>query len=666
MGTFLQKELGVAMSGVKWDVGNYKLWQSTEPDVILFTAKQPSLAKGQNGRYQMAASQFRQQEDETYKITGGSAVFTITSAVQHDAAGFAALKEQWLSEMAGVGPRPPRNPRFIPLNTQKGTAQVLINPLSGTPDAAHNDVNIGTPGGTNSFLMQLTPLGAQEWVQGIREQTAVPAGVKMMYEYLRMLPTVGAEVKVHAERIWTHFSASLGMKSGFLFGSSAQIDAAWERMKREGDVEVRFIGTGLAPELESIRQEMVNTFIDQVQQRVFDALFAPAPEVADADAGDGGGGLLGGAKFAAKFKRVEEIIDIDQKVSFEGWTWLKASMDADMTTLFSELDETYVTEVNTEMSFPATVVVDADPQLETTAISWTASEGKSPETPVFGADGGVARYIVTSARSNEVEISWRAQVNFAPASWPVVTTSGTATVGGGGNQVVIKPSSWIGRHMIYLFVRDEAGEVVFDPASPLLANSRLVANVSYEGPHLPRPISESAQISPFDPLEFSYPLSPEHAVGIAKFSAFGAIGGRMVRATEQEINFDEEGIFIVASPSSIQLVSQDAVFPESDKFLANLREHGAHPRFDTPLAGGPESESSIRPNVSRSDNRIDGVVTAVEYSAEGAALLVDTGHGHERVLLRSAELAGAFDDSRKRVVVELDAQHYADSIRVQL
>lgn len=674
MGTFLQQELGVAMSGVKWDVGNYKLWQSTEPDIILFTARQPSLARGQNGRYQMAVSQFRQQHEDTYKITGGSAIFTLTSAIQHDPAAFEALKEQWRAEMEGQGPRPPSNPRFVPLNTQKGTAQVLINPESGTPDEAHNDANIGTPGGTNSFLVDLTSLGAQEWVQGIRERSSVPAGVKMMYEYLRLLPTVGAEVKVRAERIWQHFSASLEASSGgFLFGSSAQIDAAWEKMKREGDVEVRFVGTGLAPELEEIRQEMVDTFISQVQQRVFDALFAPAPEVDDADAGDvagsGRGGLLGGVKFAAKFKKVSEIIDIDQTVSFEGWTWLKASMDADMTTLFSELDDSYVNEVNTEMSFPATVVADADPQLETIALSWTASEGKSPETPVFGADGGVERYTVTSHRPDDVEINWRARVNFAPPSWPVVETSGSSTVADGGNQVTIKPASWIGRHMIYLFVRDESGMVVFDPTSPLLANTRLVANVSYAGAHLPRPITESAQISPFEPLAFSYPLSPEGAAGVAKFSAFGAVNGRMVRATEQEINLDEEGVFIVASATGIQLVSEDAVFTESDGFLANLRRRGARPLVDD-HAGAPQSESSPSPtrpgSTTGSVRRVEGTVVAVEYTATGPALMIETVQGHRRVPLRSAALADTFDDTRKRVVVDLDSEHYAERIRVQL
>src|SRR5688500_10915879 len=112
MSDFLREELGVAMSGVKWDVAQYKLWQSTRDDIILFTPKQPRLATGENGRYQIAMSQFRQQVDDTYKITGGSAIFSITSAIQHTPEAFDRLKEQWLTEMHGQGPAPvARQPR---------------------------------------------------------------------------------------------------------------------------------------------------------------------------------------------------------------------------------------------------------------------------------------------------------------------------------------------------------------------------------------------------------------------------------------------------------------------------------------------------------------------------------------------------------------------------
>ena len=154
MSTFLQDQLGVAMSGVMWDVNRYKLWQSTHPDIVLFSPKQPVLARSlDTGRYQVAVSQFRQQKDDTYKITGGSAIFTITSAIQQDASAFEELKQQWLAQMSAVGPAPPRNPKFIPLNVQKGEATVLINPESGTPDPAppNAPADRGTPG-WNQFL----------------------------------------------------------------------------------------------------------------------------------------------------------------------------------------------------------------------------------------------------------------------------------------------------------------------------------------------------------------------------------------------------------------------------------------------------------------------------------------------------------------------------------
>lgn len=669
MSTFLQKELGVAMSGVKWDIGNYKLWQSTHDDVILFTTKQPVLAKGANGRYQIAVSQFRQQVDDTYKITGGSAVFTVTSAVQHDHQAFEQLKEQWRSEMAAVGPAPPANPKFFPLNTQRGTAQVLINPLSGEPHVAHNDKDIGTPGGTNSFLVQLTDLGAQEWVQGIRTGTAIPAGVKMMYEYLRMLPDVGAVVKIHSSKIFKHFSTSLKVSArGFFYGGSAQIDAAWEKMKREGDITVEFIGTGLSPDLEKIRQELVNTFISQVQQRIFDSLFEPKPKVEDAKAGKSGG-FFGGANFAAKFKRVEDITDVSQEIRFKGWTWLKASMDADLTTLFSELDDSYVTEVNTEMSSPATIVVDSDPQLETTAVSWSASEGKSPESPVFGETGGTERFIVTSANTNDVEISWRAQVNFKPSDWPIVEASGSATIGEGGNQVIIKPSAWIGRHMIYLFIRD-GDEVIFDPTQ--LQNVRLIANVSYNGPHLSRAITASQQITPFEPLSFSYPLSPVGERGSAKFSAFGVIGGKIVQAREIPINFDEESVFILASREGIELASQAAMGLESsrrnDQLASELLSRSSRPFFSNGDSSVTTENGKGNEQYNGSANgHVEGTVIAVEYTTSGPALVVEVSPGsYKSVRLRDADWADTFDDERKRVMIDLDAHQYAERIRVQL
>jgi hypothetical protein len=421
----------------------------------------------------------------------------------------------------------------------------------------------------------------------------------------------------------------------------------------------------MPPELEEIRQELVSTFADQARAQLFNSLFEPAPDVEPARAGDTSG-LFGGANFAFKYKRAEEVTDLEQTIRFTGWTWLKASMDADLTTLFAELDDSYITEVNTQLSFPASLVIDADPVLENVAVSWSASEGKGPEAPVFGADGGNAVYTVTSQNPDDVEIRYQAKVNFTPPSWPVITTSGRGRVERGGNQIVIKPASWVGRHMIFMFV-EQNGMIKLMGTE----EDYLVCNVSYKGPHLPNPIRASARITAFEPIEFSYPLSPSGVLGEAKFSAFGVVGGKLRRSAEQTINFDEEAVFILATEDDIKLVSQASVFPESDNSLAaRLKRARARPIISGSLPEGVRGETQPRypetvplPN----GDELRGTIVGVEYAASGPSLLVETyTDGVQRVPLRNGELADHFDDERKRVRVHLDAQAHADAITVEL
>jgi hypothetical protein len=668
MSSFLQSEFGVAMSGVKWDIGNFKLWQSTQPDTILFTPRQPVLAKGENGRYQIAVSSYRQQADGTYKITGGSAIFTITSALQYDARKFQQLQDQWRAEM---GPTAPRNPKFVPLNVQKGEAQVLINPVSGKPDEAHNNKDVGTPGGTNSFLVELTDLGAQEWAQGIKNKTAIPAGVKFMYEYLRLMPTVGAAVTVHGSRVFQHLSAALDVSvQGVYYGGSAKIEAAWEDMTRKGDVEVTFFGQ-MPPELESIRTEMVTTFSNQAREQLFKSLFEPKPDIKPAEPGKTSG-AFGGANFALKWRRESETTDLSLTLKFEGWTWLKASMDADLTTLFAELDPSYVTEVQTEQSFPASIVVDTDPMLSNVATTINfAPAGHSPEAPVFGAAGGNERFTVTAQNPNDVKVSYSAQVSFTPSKWPVIQTSGTGTVAQGGQQILLKPSAWIGRHMIYMFVRD--GNRI-KSSTELTENDYLILNVSYNGPHLPKPINDSGRMTPLEPIEFSYPLDPQGRPGQAKFSAFGVIDGQLVRSKEQPINFDEEAVFVLAGRDGISLVSQASVIGETDDLAQRLKEAGK--RGARPYVSGSSAEETGKANSGAGigvqpqpgQKEITGRVVGAESGLYGPALFVQSNEGSlARVMMRGPVDLDRFDDTSKFVRILLDETgKYADRIIVVL
>jgi hypothetical protein len=677
MSSFLRAALGVAMSGVSWDAGRFTLWQSVRDDIILFTPKQPALAKAANGRYQCGVNVRYQQAPadggaDTYKITGGSAIFTITSAVQTEDRAFEELQEQWRAAVVGSGLALTRNPRFVPLNVRKGEARVLIAEADGRPDVAHNNADAGTPGGTSSFLIRLTEAGAQAWLQGIRSKTAIPAGVKLTYEYLRLMPPVGARVTLHGRRAFSHLSAQRKASySGVWYGGSAQIDAAWESMVREGAVTVELAGDGLPPEQGQLRQSLASTFAQQVEQAWFKLLFEEKPKIDPAQAG---------VNFALRWRSESEAVDLTKEIRFEGWTWLRGSMDADLGALFAALDDSYVTEVHSQQSAPASVVVDGyEDLLKSVATSWSAERGKSPEAPVFGPQGGTSSYVVTDRNPDDVLIRLRSRVSFAPPRWPVIEHLQEAKLAEGGNQMVVKASAWVGRHLIFLLVRD--GERILSPAE-LDDDDYLVANVSYQAPYLRAPIKASARITPLEPLEFLYPLDPHGARGTARYSAFGVLDGKLVRAQgEQTISFDEDAVFILAGRDSIQLVGKESVLGESDRLGQRLRASPLAQRLRPGLedggalapsgaARGAEGARCASPptNGHRATNGyLTGVAVALDYSAYGQALVIDAGGGPlRRVLLPTSELAEALDERRRRVRVKLDESgRYAEQIRVE-
>lgn len=663
MSTFLQETLGVADSGVMWDVGNFKLWQSTRPNIILFITKQPELVKNERGVSQMAVSTYTQQQpDRSMKITGGSAAFTLTSAIQWDARTFKDVQDSW---RAAIGPNAPRDVKFVPLNIQKGKVQLDLSPASGTAKRA-TETDVGTPGGTVSFFVNLTELGAQEWAQAIKGRTRIPGSVYYRYQYLRNMPPVGARVQVHGRRVFQHLSAALNVSyNGIFYGGSAKIEAAWNDLQRNGDVEVIFFGDGLPPDLERMRQELTRSFAEQARQMLFDQIFRPMPDVKPAQAGSSGG-IFGGANFALKWQRDSDAIDLEQEIRFEGLTWLDASMDTDLGYLFRDVDSRVLTEVATQQAFDSSIVVDADDMLSNVALSVTYSEGHSPEAPVFSSQGGTQRYTVFSQKPNNVKIKYIAKVDYTPARWPIIQTQDEKTVAQGGNQIVINTSQWVGRHEFYMIVRD-GNEIV--PPTELTEDDYLVLNVSYSGPHLKTPVRDSAHLSGLSMVEFFYPLDPAGGKGEAKFSCFGVLGGKLVRSQEQVIESDEIALFVLATrDGQVQLVSSRSILPESDELAQRLLEGRARPLVKSLTTTGPSPEGGQISNGASTNGEIEGTVVAVEYGFTGPALWIEKDKGgRQRIRLRHDQEARPFDESPRHVRVRLDETGtYADSFVVEL
>ena len=682
MADFLQETFGVATAGVKWDNGQYKFWQSTDPNVVLFCPSAATLAKDSNGRYQALVSVRNGQVGSTGgtggtdKITGGSAVVTFTTAIQFNQQEFERIQEQWRAEYVGKGGTS-KNPRFVALALQKGIARPSIPAEDGAIDPKHDVANIGSAGGSTTYLINLTEVGAQVWADGVKNKLGVPGGIQQEFQYLQYVPPTGATVTLRGRRAFQHLSASLKASyNGFFYGGSAQIDAAWEKMTREGAIEIVYDGTP-DPELAKLRDEMVKNFSTQAQKQWFDLLFQPKPDVKPAQAGNSGG-LFGGANFALKWRKEEEAIDLSLKIQFRGWTYMPLRLDVPFTEL-SKLDPSYVREVQLQRQAQAIVKVEPalmedEDLLQTAAISWSASEGKSPEAPVFGEGGGMQTYIITSPKPNDVKVTYQGKIVYRKPRWPIIELKTTTrTIRDGGSQILINPGQWIGLSRIFMFVR-EGNKVL----SPLKWNEEdsLVVNVSYKGPHLRSPIKASAQMTPIEPLSFYYPLDPNGGAGQATLSAFGVIGEKMVRAKEQPLNTNEEAIAILVDQNGIQIVSEQSVMEESDELAQSLRESMLNAMIttvDVPAESIPETENYQEPEVGNGNGNgskeVAGTLIAVEYSsANGPALWIDSRGDRKRVRLHTIQEADPFDDeARKQVRVRLDdSGEYAESILVEL
>jgi hypothetical protein len=675
MGTFLSESVPVSLAGSLGDAGNFKLFKCDQPNLILYVAKQPRLMLDRAGKPAVAVTIFNaQQPDHSVKIIGGAGTICLNTAPELDQAAIDEAK----ARLAPLG-YDPGQMRFLPLTTQKGMASLNLVPTAGEPDKKHNEADVGAPGATLSFLTTLTEFGALEWANGVRNKEHVSGDIMYRYEYLRRVPDIGAKVHVHGTRVFEHLSAALDVSyNGFFYGGSAKLEAAWDALQRNGGIEIEFLNAGgLPPELEALRIELVSTFVKQGMAILFDQIFAPMPQVAPAQAAHGGG-LLGGANFALKWQKKTDAVELTQEIWFKGTAWLTDNMNISLAELFADLDPSCLTEVPAQQAFDSVIVVDADPLLTSAAVamSWEKGGGHTPEAPVFNKDGGEQRYTVVSTAPDAVKVNCTAKISYAPPRWPVIPFSMSQTVQEGGQTMKIKTSAWVGRQTIFMFVRD-GNRIV--PPQDITPDDYLVLNVSYSGPHLPDPVRDSAHIDALTPIEFAYPLDPQGRPGVAKFSAFGVIGGKLVRAPEQVIPQEDTACFILATRGgNIQLVTSKSELPEADELAQTLRQLQGRPVF--PGAGskpgettrkGPGQAAGTGPGTGPgygAGKILTGRTAGVEYGAQGTSLWLRLPDGtSKRIRLHSIEESIPFEKESKLVKVQVDASgEYAENIFVDL
>jgi hypothetical protein len=435
--------------------------------------------------------------------------------------------------------------------------------LSAAIDPAHtpDGAAAGTTREGRTLMLTLTATGAREWTRAVKREGAVKGSVRLTYEYPQLLPRSTAAVTIGGARVHACVAGKLHLApDGTLYGSLDEVHDAWASLVRVGAVSIVLTE---APDVVDDRNGLLARLSEQAREQLLDVLFEPYAPASSAT----------GVFRALRWKRPADAIDFTMSISVEGWTWLKASLEADLMRLLGTLDESYIHTTYEAVSVPVSLVVEPAPAASRVAVSLDFGAGRPPEAPVFDATGGTRQFLVTSERPDTIKMSYRATVSFTPSDWPIVETVGAAGLTD-GYRIVLRPQSWIRRHTMYLYVRRGnriVPQLEADPAD------YLTITATYRADYLPQPIRAGMRITPQGPIEFSYPIPPGQTAGRATVTLLGIVGGQMVRTAELALEQPDDAVYFLVDGSRVQIVARNVVMNESDALAQRLRSGNGRP-----------------------------------------------------------------------------------------
>jgi hypothetical protein len=171
MASTLEERLGVATGGAHWDVDEFRLWQTTVPDVIFYAPRDLRLASETGGRYRAALTQVQRWRSGTYEVTGGSFVLGVFGDIADAEIG--SLADQWRRVLVNTGYTASARPRFLPLPIRDVRVSAAID-ASHTPDATSS----GAAREGRTLVLTLTAAGAREWARAVRREGAIKGSVR--------------------------------------------------------------------------------------------------------------------------------------------------------------------------------------------------------------------------------------------------------------------------------------------------------------------------------------------------------------------------------------------------------------------------------------------------------------------------------------------------------
>jgi hypothetical protein len=183
-----KEQPAVAATGEYWEVGDVRLYRSTDERVLLFAPTRLALRATGGGRYQAALTQFRQLQagasPQSYQTVAGSALLALSPAAPPMTDCGRAFADCWRAALERQGYKGNAKAVFLPLVRRRQRVQVVMEREAG---AGHLLGGGEMEGDAASLVVELTGRGAEEWGRFLREKGSLGGRVRWTYEYPQML-----------------------------------------------------------------------------------------------------------------------------------------------------------------------------------------------------------------------------------------------------------------------------------------------------------------------------------------------------------------------------------------------------------------------------------------------------------------------------------------------
>ena len=551
----------VAISGVMWQdpTNRFILWQSEDPNTILITPMQPTLATDPVNPARYLASVNVLQDPSTDKYTEGTVSFTLNTGIPADPQKLQALESQWKTLMQNDPVNQgPANPVFRSLDVQNATATIVEDPVWGTWLNPNNvEGAIGSLGGMASFDITLNEAGANAYVDALTSPTTKPAtgSVVLAYQYLRLLPTCKVIVTLTGSKLYDYLKAQLSVSAGsILVGSSAQVSAALSGLWQSDAINVQFEGT--PPNFPGFDlQTWLKTFMDPVVTAITSDLFKPVTTPTNITNPSPLANLKAwGANLQLQMESDQTHINSNINMEFNAASWLNATMDANFGALFADLNSTYLNIVKMQSVVPvhATVVPANDPPVVNAVdivLTATPTDGNAIiKNGHFTSTGGIIDFIVATNDPADLKVDSLAQIAYAADPAFGAAKIQRSGLGPDGAQVVVATASLLRQLSIYMAVLDAQGNAVTTDTSTLTVEITLTDPVIPGGS-----CKSSGALSQSSPLRASWQVADGSSSSSTTITigAAGPVAGHFVTLPATTIT---SSVFLVVQNNAVTVV----------------------------------------------------------------------------------------------------------------